>query len=158
MRVIIVCCLMAVVDITALEARDFPLASCKGPNGTITTLSGVDTDHAIMEGTITEPDVIEYCVRQKGPRETLDHCVRETLERNNPTRYRAAANCPQHLLESTIDKAIEQFKLVHEKDEKAWRSVRTGKTLGNSCGDGTPPLFEQFKILCPHEADLLDLQ
>jgi hypothetical protein len=149
---------MLFADIGGLEARDFPLASCKGANGTIAKLSGVDTDHASMEGSITEPDVIEYCVRQKGARETLDHCVHETVERTSPTRYRAAANCPQHLLESKIDKLTEQFKLITQNDERAWKSVRTGKVLGNSCGDGTPPLLEQFKILCPREADLLNLQ
>jgi hypothetical protein len=52
----------------------------------------------------------------------------------------------------------ERFKLIVQNDESTWKSMRTGKMLGNSCGDGTPPLIEQFKILCPHEADALKLQ
>ena len=115
-----------------------------------------------MVGTITEPDVIEYCLRQKREQEALENCVRRTLEPNNPIRYRAAANCPKHLLESKTEQLpenkSEQFGLVHEHGENAWKSIRTGKVLGNSCGDGTPPLFEQFKILCPQEAKSLNLE
>jgi hypothetical protein len=121
-------------------------------------LTGVDTERASMEGRITQPDVIEYCARQKGTGETLDHCVRETFERSSRARYHAAANCPQHLLESMRERSVEQFRLVRENGENVWKSVRTGKVLGNSCGDGTPPLLEQFKILCPTEAEALDLQ
>jgi hypothetical protein len=90
----------------------------------------------------------------------MSNVRKEVLRLENGAHYRASANCPKRLLESKIDQRagiFEQFRLVHEKGEYSWRSMPTGKVLGNSCGDGTPPLFEQFRILCPTEAQSIDL-
>jgi hypothetical protein len=155
---------LLVILLCGAEARDFPLASCKGANGTITELFGIDTDHARMIGVVTIPDAIEYCVRQvsgrPGSRETHDQCAQEVLRAENGARYYAEANCPKRVLRSKTDqsaKAIEQLTLVCGKDSCTWRSNLTGKMLGDSCADGTPPLFLQFEILCPTEAEGLPL-
>jgi hypothetical protein len=159
-----VCVLLVCLGHSNAEARDFPLASCKGANGTIIQLSDVDTDHATMVGTVTLSDALEYCVRQvsgrPGSRQKHQQCARDTLRAENGAHYRASANCPKRLLESKIDqrdRIFEVFGLVHERGEYAWSSMRTDKVLRNSCGDGTPPLFEQFKILCPTEAQSIDV-
>jgi hypothetical protein len=152
------------VFLSHADARDFPLASCKGANATITELLGVDTNNAHMSGVVTAPDAIEYCVRQvsgrPGSRETHDQCAQDVLRAENGTRYYAEANCPRHMLKGKIDQsvtALEQLTLVCGKDSCAWKSIRTGKMLGESCGDGTPPLYLQFQILCPTEAESLPL-
>lgn len=146
------------------QARDFPLASCKGANATITELLGVDTNHAQMTGVMTAPDAIEYCVRQvigrPDTRETYQQCAQEVLRSEHGVRYFAEANCQKRTLGSKIDQritAIEQFALVCGKDSCAWKSYRTGKILGDSCADGKPPLLLKFEILCPREAEGLPL-
>ena len=70
-------------------ARDFPLASSKGANGTITELSDVDTEHASMVGIVTAPDAAEYCHRQS-PSEPLNSCVRRNEIR---ARYPLSGRC-----------------------------------------------------------------
>ena len=143
---------------TAL-ARDFPLASCKGANGTITELSGIDTEHASMVGIVTAPDAAEYCRRQV-PAEPVNSCVRNVLKNEKGIRYRAAVNCVQHVLESKSDltsATLERYELIRNGEEYFWKTLRSGRSLGNSCADGTPPMYEQFKILCPKEAERLNL-
>ena len=140
-------------------ARDFPLASSKGANGTITELSDVDTEHASMVGIVTAPDAAEYCHRQS-PSEPLNSCVRNVMKYEHGTRYRAAANCAQHVLESKNDLTSAtpaQYKLTRSGDEYVWKQIPSGGLLGNSCAEGTPPMFEQFKIPCPTEAARLNL-
>ena len=157
--------LLSLLNCVTADARDFPLASCKSANGTIIQMSGTNTDHATMVGTVTAPDAMEYCDRDPGGEttanggpKTVEACVAEYLKRENGAQYRAIANCPQHILESNAGRGMERFRLVrNDEGAFAWGSIRTGRTLGNSCGDGTPPLFEQFKILCPREASNIEL-
>jgi hypothetical protein len=153
-----------VIGSSSAEARDFPLASCKGANATITTLSGVDTGQARMSGIITAPDAIEYCVRQvsgrPGSRETHDQCAQELLRAENGARYYAEANCSKRVLRSKTDqraKSLDALTLVCEKNACTWKMISTGKMLGQSCADGTPPLYFQFEILCPTEAEGLPI-
>jgi hypothetical protein len=152
--------LLMLVGLTQFAlARDFPLASCKGANGTITELSGIDTEHASMVGIVTAPDAAEYCRRQVST-EPVNFCVRDVMKNEKGTRYRAAANCIQHVLESKSDLTsvtLERYGLIRNGEEYFWKTLRSGKSLGNSCADGTPPMYEQFKILCPREAERLNL-
>ena len=158
-RALLLATALLAVPVSFGKARDFPLSSCKSADGTITQLSGIDTDHASMVGMITEPDAIEYCSREVAS-EPPEQCAKAIVQELNGAEYRATANCPKHILESKTDQraqALEQYILVRKDGEFFWKSTRTGNTLGNSCADGTPPLFQQFGILCPKETGTLEL-
>ena len=70
----------------AYAAGDFPLASCKGWNGTIVESSGVNSQSAVIRGIVTKADVQEYCERdpggvtkQYGGKLTAGQCVSQVL-------------------------------------------------------------------------------
>jgi len=52
--------------LSAAQAKDFPLASCAGWNGTLVSKTGIDSSTAVMEGKLTRADFQEYCKRDPG--------------------------------------------------------------------------------------------
>ena len=58
--------LLTFANLPARAAGDFPLASCKGWNGTVVERDGIDTTHATMRGIVTKADLQEYCERDPG--------------------------------------------------------------------------------------------
>lgn len=146
----LLCCMLtgALLPSSSLASGDFPLASCKSWNGTITKLSGLNTARATMQGSVATPDVQEYCERDPGGETiayggklTIDQCVARYKREVKNIRLEAVANCNQGILSFSYGPSRRQkvkFPISAETDQ--------------SCASGLPPLREQFKILCPAAA------
>jgi hypothetical protein len=128
--------------------QDFPLASCKSWNGTVTKRTGLDTESAAMGGVVTKANVEEYCNRivpdDKPARDAaVAACIQESLPIARRTQLTARANCTKGTLEfsyGTETKRV-QFPIAESAD--------------TSCASGMPPLIAQFRKLCPRRsADL----
>jgi len=145
--------LIELVVATPVLAAEFPLASCKGWNGTLVTRMGTNSRTAAIEGILTQADVQEYCERDPGGETiayggklTIDQCVSKYLKTNGKDKFRSTANCEDGALSfyPSRGKARRvEFPLPQDSD--------------TSCASGMPPLIEQFKLLCPKAAQALKL-
>ncbi|MCP1558845.1 UNVERIFIED_ORG: hypothetical protein M2438_002935 [Methylobacterium sp. SuP10 SLI 274] len=126
-------------------AGDFPLASCKGWNGTVVERDGIDTARALMRGIVTKADLQEYCERDPGGETkefggklTKPQCVARYLRTESRTALTAEANCRT----GTIS---------YRSGERQAGKTRfpLGPDADTSCASGMPPLIAQFKMLCP---------
>ena len=137
----------------AFAAGDFPLASCKGWNGTIIEREGIDTQHATMSGILTKADFQEYCERdpggetqQYGGKLTLKQCVKRYMQQSGKDKMSSTANCDTGQL---------SFKLSQKPAQRVRFPLQDEDT---SCASGMPPLIEQFKLLCPKAAERWGVQ
>ena len=129
---------------------DYWLASCAGWNGTIQEIIGKDTREARMSGIVSEPDIVEYCERDPGGvtirwggTKTIGECV-EGLSSKTNVRLRSTANCETGTLRFFYGSGAEQ-------------NMRLPLPADRSCASGLPPLIEQFRTLCPRNAERFDL-
>jgi len=130
-------------------ALDFPVASCKSWNGTVMELSGVDTTRAAMSGSVTKPDIQEYCqrdpggeTRQHGGKLTVSQCVDNYLREVGKTDLVSEANCQAGNI---------SFRYGSRAPTRARFPLHTD--ADTSCASGMPPLIAQFKMLCPALAE-----
>jgi hypothetical protein len=150
-RYLLVCMTIFLGMSSAYASRDFPLASCKRHNGTITEKSGINTSRALIKGIVTKADIQEYCERDPGGstikyggKETFAMCVEKIYRQEKDTQLIAVANCSTQVLtfrEGNKQEAQVRFPLAPNADQ--------------SCASGMPPLISQFKILCPTAANKL---
>jgi hypothetical protein len=125
--------------------QDFPLASCKSWDGTVTKRTGIDTESATMGGIVTRANVEEYCNRivpeDKSARDVaVAACIQESLPMASKALLAVRANCTKGTLEfsdGTETKRV-QFPVA--------------ATADTSCASGMPPLIAQFRKLCPQRA------
>lgn len=152
--------------------REFPLASCKGPNATLVRLTAANSANARIDGVMQEANIKEYCERMiVGDAEKLRTCVLR-MERALGLKFSATANCGRHLVTSirnlkrdTLElrvKGVSKVRVLSRDQETVdWemRSLVSGETFGFVCAYGTPPLAEQFQLMCPEEwARMVDKQ
>lgn len=128
---------------------DYPVASCKSWNGTIKTVMGQDSAHAVMVGFVTLDDIREYCGRVYGDQATpqrVETCAREEFAAIKEKRLRTHADCNRGTIIFDDPRGIEsaQFPLPVDADV--------------SCASGMPPLQAQFRILCPTNASHWGIQ
>lgn len=135
-------------------AGDFPLASCKGWNGTVIERGGIDTARATMRGMITKADLQEYCERDPGGETkayggklTTAQCVANYLRSEGRATMTAEANCRA----GTVS-----YRYGERQGGKA--RFPLGPDADTSCASGMPPLVEQFKLLCPTAAKRLKVE
>ena len=129
----------------------FPLASCKGWNGTINVMDGLNSTKATMTGSVLAKDLREYCTRDPGGETTnyggklsIEQCVEKYLaQKNDPLT--TTANC------ETGDLVFERYL----NGEKKTTTVSFPLAIGTdrSCASGLMPLEYQFAMLCPTNAD-----
>lgn len=138
----------------ARAAGDFPLASCKGWNGTVVERDGIDTARATMRGVITKADLQEYCERdpggetkEYGGKLTTAQCVANYLRSEGQATMTAEANCRA----GTVS-----YRYGDRQGGKA--RFPLGRDADTSCASGMPPLVEQFKLLCPAAAKRLKVE
>jgi hypothetical protein len=145
------------------QPGSFPLASCKGWSATLTELKGKGTDHAVMKGVLTTSDAKEYCERDPGGitvayggKMSVADCIANVLSdarSTNPptTEVSATADCRRGVIVAATEKLYQAIKVdgTSADPEITWKHVKSGTILGQSCGDGTPPVTAQFKIMCP---------
>lgn len=141
------------VPLAAHAAGDFPLASCKGWNGTVVDLSDRDTAKAGMDGIVTKMDLREYCERdpggetvQYGGKLTVPQCVERHWKDERRTKLSATANCRTGALSMTMGERVARARFPLDPDSDT------------SCASGMPPLIEQFKALCPRAAARLGIE
>jgi hypothetical protein len=122
---------------------DFPIASCKSWNGTIVSVEGIDSTRAIMIGTITSKNLLEYCERdpggetvEYGGKLTVQQCVEKYKSETQRLELRSIANCRDGSI--VFGRSSARFPLKANAD--------------TSCGSGMPPLIAQFQALCPTNA------
>jgi hypothetical protein len=141
----------------------FPLSACKGWNGTITKINGIDSSHASMDGEVTQEDLREYCTRSpgsevmNGDRNAIQKCVDERLSELKSTlpngwQVFVSSDCKKGLLRSHREHLYQVASVTVVKSnfpDIVWRHVRTGELLEFSCGSGADVLTQQFKLLCP---------
>jgi peptidoglycan hydrolase-like protein with peptidoglycan-binding domain len=126
-------------------AGDYPVASCKSWNGTITEKSGINSKSATLRGIVTKADIQEYCdrdpggmTRNYGGKLTPEQCVLQIQNEIGRVDLATTADCNSGALifrYGSRPPTTVQFPL--------------GPHADNSCASGTPPLIEQFKLLCP---------
>ena len=129
----------------------FPLASCKGWNGTINVMDGLNSTKATMTGHVLAKDLREYCTRDPGGETTnyggklsIDQCVAKYLaQKNDPLK--TTANC------ETGDLVFERYSNGEKKVSKETFPLSAG--TDKSCASGLIPLEAQFAMLCPKNAD-----
>jgi hypothetical protein len=133
---------------SAYAAGDYPLASCKGWNGTVTEKSGVNSENAMIKGIVTKADIQEYCERDPGGmtkkyggKLTEEQCVAQVQGEVGRVELASAANCGAGTM-------------VFRDGSRPPRAIRfpLGPNADTSCASGAPPLIEQFKLLCPVSA------
>jgi hypothetical protein len=132
----------------AHAAGDFPLASCKGWDGTIVERDGINTAAAHMRGIITKADLQEYCERdpggetkQYGGKLTVRQCVERYVQQESRATMFAQANC-------------RTGAISYRYGDRVTRRIRfpLGPDVDTSCASGVPPMIRQFKTLCPAAA------
>src|SRR4051794_24715547 len=135
----------ALLALPALAAGDFPLASCKGWNGTVVERNGIDTPAATMRGIITKADLQEYCERDPGGETkefggnlTTAQCVTKYFLSDSRVQLAASANCRT---------GVVQYRYGNRSPQQAKFPLRPD--ADTSCASGMPPMIEQFKMLCP---------
>ncbi|MEN3237856.1 hypothetical protein PUR29_30680 [Methylobacterium ajmalii] len=146
--------LLTFAILPARAAGDFPLASCKGWNGTVVERDGIDTTHATMRGIVTKADLQEYCERdpggetkQFGGKLTTAQCVANYLRSEGRATIAAQANCKA----GTVS-----YRYGDRQAAKA--RFPLGPDGDTSCASGNPPMIEQFKMLCPAAAKRLKVE
>lgn len=136
--------LIGIQPIHSQDISEFPLASCKGWNGTIVSASRKNTESAVIIGTVTRDNIKEYCVRTYDNGDGTDKsalvtkCMRETITESAGANVSATANCLTGRMRFTDERGRTrdvQFPLAPDSDQ--------------SCASGMPPLIAQFAILCP---------
>lgn len=146
---------LSILAVTAAHAAgDFPLASCKGWDGTIIERNGIDTASASMRGIITKADIQEYCERdpggetkQYGGKLTVHQCVERHHREEGRTTMSAQANCRAGMIAYQYGSRVSgraRFPLGPDAD--------------TSCASGMPPMTRQFAILCPAAARRLKVE
>ena len=145
---------LAFTTLPVWAAGDFPLASCKGWNGTVVERDGIDTTHATMRGIVTKADLQEYCERdpggetkQFGGKLTTAQCVVNYLRSEGRATMAAEANCRA----GTVS-----YRYGDRQAAKA--RFPLGADGDTSCASGNPPMIEQFKMLCPAAAKRLKVE
>ena len=123
--------------------QNFPLASCKGWDGTVTERSGIDTENALMRGVVTKANVEEYCNRivpeDKPARDdAVLECTQDTVPVATKAQLSARANCQNATLEFSNGGDTQRIRFPAGTD--------------TSCASGLPPLIAQFQKLCPRRA------
>lgn len=131
--------------VPAWSASDFPLASCKGWNGTVTERDGIDMARVAMRGVVTKADLQEYCERdpggetkQHGGKLTKAQCVDGYLRTEMKAVLSVEANCRA----GTVSYRVGRGQPMQAR-------FPLGADADSSCASGIPPLAEQFKMLCP---------
>jgi hypothetical protein len=143
--------MVAFVPSAAWALDEFPLASCKGWDGTVVERDGIDTARATMRGIVTKANVQEYCERDPGGETkqsngklTIAQCVASNLRSVSRITMVAEANCRA----GTVS--------YRYGDRQTGRArFPLGPDADTSCASGMPPLMRQFKMLCPAAAKRL---
>jgi hypothetical protein len=143
LRYILICSVVG-LSTPSVAAGNFPRASCSTWNGTIVSISGIDTSKAEMTGTVTRADVQEYCARdsggetvQHGGKLTIAECVERYLKMTRGGKLFAKADCVRASLEFHDGSDVKRVRFPVED---------------TSCASGNAPLVSQFKKLCPTRA------
>jgi len=132
-----------------VAAGDFPLASCKGWNATLTERIGVNSVNAVLRGITTQADFAEYCLRDPGGETiayggklTVDQCALKYLHQSGGQQFSASANC-------------ETKSLIFYKPGSDPVQLTFPRPDGEdtSCASGYPPIEGQFALLCPEAAE-----
>lgn len=119
-------------------AGDYPMASCKAWNGTITGARNLGSTMAEMYGRVTESDILEYCARQVAAND-VSKCMKENEIRVQTAKSHTIANCRENTIIFTYSDALNSYVT------KANFSV---KPQNLSCAGGLLPLIKQYKYLC----------
>ncbi|WP_434711979.1 hypothetical protein NMA58_00690 [Rhizobium sp. YTUHZ045] len=148
MRISLLSIVLFTFTMSPAQAKDFPLASCAGWNGTLVSRTGTNSSTAVMEGNVNQANFQEYCERDPGGETTahggkltVEQCVAMYMKENGKDTYRSTANCCKGTL-SFFPPGGEPLRVTFPLPEDA----------DVSCASGMPPLIEQFTMLCPQAA------
>ncbi|MGG7581739.1 hypothetical protein [Rhizobium sp. Nf11,1] len=148
MRISLLSIVLFTFTMSPAQAKDFPLASCAGWNGTLVSRTGTNSSTAVMEGNVNQANFQEYCERDPGGETTthggkltVEQCVAMYMKENGKDTYRSTANCRKGTL-SFFPPGGEPLRVTFPLPEDA----------DVSCASGMPPLIEQFTMLCPQAA------
>jgi hypothetical protein len=151
----------------ALSADGPALAGDKillGPHigsATIVSISGVNSDRAVVSFRREMDDEVETCARETGNRDDDDYsskvaeCVKVAIRQGRSRTYTRRALCSRH----TIYTEFGNFSLVKWEKEQGsktfrpirtdWKDHRTEEIAGNCSACNTPQMIDTFKVLCP---------
>lgn len=135
---------------TAVNLGEFPIASCKSWDGTVTLLKGKNSRRALMAGFVSRANVREFCERDPGG-ETVAYGGKESVDQCIEKNYRSVENLR---LTATADCAADEVTL--RSGSTAFRHVRL-PVADTSCASGNPPIIAEFKLMCPARAHELGL-
>jgi uncharacterized protein len=137
--------------------NEFPLASCKSWNGTITFITGQDTSNAQMEGAVRQDDLLEYCLRQsigqtaplRGSN-SIEQCVNDLKKDEEGTKLAARADCLQRKISNRRGQDhSEEYLFVPIAGEVNWLTQDVSIPFPTACAGDMFPVEQQFRLLCP---------
>jgi len=129
-----------------------PLCSkCLTPS--ITSKSGLGTDHAVAEGKVTLKDTQQWCASWEPDNKS---CPKEQLASENGAVYRISANCPAGKLTSYDGASYTHTEEVWNGDDigegqPKFRGV-DGRIVGRDNASNGLGLAAQWELLCPSSA------
>ena len=140
----------AALAIPEASADDvFPVASCKGYNGTLVARNGIGTTAATISGFVSQDAVKEMCIRLSrgddsdgGDPARVQSCMGESQSEVG-NELEATANCKTGQVSFRINGSV-----------KIRARFPLSPTADTSCASGMPPVMQQFELLCPQHRPL----
>jgi len=122
---------------------------CLSPS--VTSKSGIGTDHAVVEGKVTRRDAEMWCGAWQ-PSDNLEPCIKEQLASDDARQtYRASADCVHGRI-TNLDGQTYSYAGVWNSDigkgRSKWRGA-DGKLVGQDNASGGLSIAQQWELLCP---------
>ena len=122
---------------------------CLSPS--VTSKSGIGTDHAVVEGRVTRRDAEMWCAAWQ-PSDHPEPCIREQLATEQGRQsYRATADCVHGRI-TALDGETYTYAGIWNADigkgRSKWRSA-DGKIVGQDEASGGLAIAQQWEVLCP---------
>jgi hypothetical protein len=154
-------CVFVAVYASAQAAEKILLGPHIG-HATIISITGLNSDNAIIRFRREPDDEAETCVREhpEAPSTEIAACVKSALAGGPPRLLTRRAFCSR----STLYTEFGNYSMVNTEKEKEtttidgkpyrpvrtdWMDHRTNALIGNCSACNTPVLIDTFKVLCP---------
>jgi hypothetical protein len=122
-------------------AFEYP-GACHDASGAVTSISGLDSRVAVMEGKPSLNEAIAYCRSQSAPA-TANACAAKLMRDREQLKYHAQADCLEGTL-STVSTGLP----TPQFPQSTWSSAYKFPIPSMCAGDNMQAITI-FRILCP---------
>jgi hypothetical protein len=134
----------------AVGRRGSFATSSKGVQATLTSIDGIDTDHASADAVMTPADFLEYCERDPGGATTryggklsITQCAEQMRRATGEQRLTSRANCRA----KTVTNSDGSWRFLSYDIAITWKDPK-GEV--EEPWAGTTAVEGQFQLLCPN--------